>query len=359
MTFLRQIIDAFSAWMDSVATTINSIFDRLGSQPRVRLVEDAPDTFTLHMLDDGKHANLPDHRIRMAGGAIDDALPPEWATALHGSRAELVLRPARFLFRPLELPKRATEYLEGIVRSQIDRLTPWTASEAVYSWTPPVDATGDRIHLTIAATARSMVAPYLQAIAGLGAASIVVATTAPGAEPDAVPMRVLEHRTPSAIDVGRIRTMLVAVFLLTGLLAAVSIGVASVVGDNLATEQQDLQRKISARRAAMRGGQDAIGASALQLLERRKHTKPSSVVVLEALSRLLPDHTYVTELRVDGEKLQVVGLTRDAPSLIELIEQSPHFARATFFAATTRSPGDAGERFHIEARINRVFGFGT
>jgi general secretion pathway protein L len=359
MNFLRQIIDAFSAWIDSVATTINSIFDRLGSQPHVRLVEDAPDTFTLHMIEGGKRANLPDHRIRMAEGAIDDALPPDWASALRGSRTELVLRPSRFLFRPLELPKRATEYLEGIVRSQIDRLTPWTANEAVYSWTPPVDAASDRIHLTIAATARSMVTPYVRAIADLGAASIVVATAAPGAGPDAVPMRVLEQRTRTAIDVGRIRTVLAAVFLLTGLVAAVSIGVASVAGDNLTTEQQDLQRKISARRAAMRGGPDAIGASALQLLERRKHTKPSSVVVLEALSRLLPDHTYVTEFRIDGEKLQVVGLTRDAPSLIELIEKSPHFAHATFFAATTRSPGDAGERFHIEARINPVFGFGT
>jgi general secretion pathway protein L len=359
MKFLRQIIDGFSAWIDSVAATINALFDRLGSQPRVRLIEDGPDTFTLHMLDDVKNSNLPDHRVRMANGAIVGALPPNWATTLRGSRTELVLQPSRFLFRPLELPKRATEYLEGIVRSQIDRLTPWSANEAVYSWTPPIDATNDRIHLTIAATARAMIAPYLQAIASLGASSIVVATRAPDSQPDAVPMRVFEQRTRSVIDVGRIRTILVGVFVLTGLLAAISIGVEAVVGDNLATEQQDLQRKISARRAAMRGSQDVAGASALQMLERRKHTRPSTVVVLEALSRLLPDHTYVTELRVEGEKLQVVGLTRDAPSLIELIEQSPHFARATFFAATTRSPGEAGERFHIEARINPVFGFGT
>jgi len=358
MNFLRQIIDAFSLWIDSVATTITSLFDRLGSQPRVQLIEEGPETFTLHMLDGGKNANLPDQRIRITDGAVE-ALPPDWASALRGSRSELVLRPSRFLFRPLELPKRATEYLEGIVRAQIDRLTPWTPNEAVYSWTPPVDATNDRIHLTIAATARSMVAPYLQAMEGFGASSIALATVVPGAQPNAAPMRILEQRTRSAIDAGRIRSILLAVFVLTGLLAAISIGVATVAGDSLAAEQQDLQRKISARRAAMRGSQDLAGASALQLLERRKHTKPSSVVVLEALSRLLPDHTYVTEFRVDGEKLQIVGLTRDAPSLIELIEKSPHFARATFFAATTRSPGEAGERFHIEARIIPVFSFGT
>jgi len=358
MKFVRQIIDGFSSWINSVATTINSIFDRLRSQRHVQLIEGERDKFTLHILDSVKNSNLPDHQIHIANGSIVGALPPNWTTILHGSQIELVLLPSRFLFRPLELPKRAAEYLEGIVRSQIDRLTPWAANEAVYSWTPPVDAANERIHLMIAATARAMVAPYLQAVATLGSSSIAVTTVSLNSDSNAVPIKIYEQRI-SAVDTARIRSILVAVFLLSGLSATISIGVSAVIADNLGSEQQELLRKISARRAAMRSVSDLSGGSALQALERRKQTTPSSVIVLEALSTLLPDDTYVTEFRVDGEKLQIVGITSDAPSLIRLIERSPHFKRATFFAPTTRSPGETRDRFHIEANINPVFTFGS
>jgi general secretion pathway protein L len=128
----------------------------------------------------------------------------------------------------------------------------------------------------------------------------------------------------------------------------------------LASEQENLTRRINERRVAIRAGAGAGAvASPLRALERRKHQSPSSVIVLEALSQILPDHTYVTELRIEGDKLRLIGITRDAPSLIRLIEQSPNFTRATFFAPTTKGPSDPGERFHIEAQIEPVFAVGS
>ena len=356
MNMLRQIGESFSRWIDSVAENVHSLIDRwCGVQRQVQLIEQDQDTFTLHALGPTKDASLPDQRIRIAQGAIAETLSADWLETFRGSRAELVLRPNRFMFRPLELPKRAAEFLDGIVRAQIDRLTPWTVGEAVYSWTPPIEAGNERIQLTVAATARAQVTPYVKALAALGATAIVVSTVPQEAESGAAPLKVFEQQSRGAFEITRIRRILMLVLAAAAAMAVISIGVSSIAADSLDTEQQDLTRQISKRRAAMR--QD--GGNAQRMLERRKQTTAASVIILEALSKLLPDHTFVTELRVEGGKVQVTGLTRDAPSLIRLIEQSPHFERATFFAPTTQSPGEPGERFHIEARIKPHFRLDT
>ena len=356
MNMLSQIGESFSRWIDSVAENVHSLIDRwCGVQRQVQLIEQDQDTFTLHALGPAKDASLPDQRIRIAQGAIAETLSADWLETFRGSRAELVLRPNRFMFRPLELPKRAAEFLDGIVRAQIDRLTPWTVGEAVYSWTPPIEAGNERIQLTVAATARAQVTPYVKALAALGATAIVVSTVPQEAASGAAPLKVFEQQSRGALEITRIRRILMLVLAAAAAMAVISIGVSSIAADSLDTEQQDLTRQISKRRAAMR--QD--GGNAQRMLERRKQTTAASVIILEALSKLLPDHTFVTELRVEGGKVQVTGLTRDAPSLIRLIEQSPHFERATFFAPTTQSPGEPGERFHIEARIKPHFRLDT
>ena len=86
-----------------------------------------------------------------------------------------------------------------------------------------------------------------------------------------------------------------------------------------------------------------------------KRESVASVIVLESLSQALPDDTYLTELHEADGKLQITGVTREAASLIRIIEQTDQFKRATFFAPTTRAPLDAGEQFHIEAQIEPYF----
>jgi len=355
---LHTIAGYFWSWMDSVAATAIAIAGRIRPPRRVRLVEENGDVFKIEICRGRLLAGPSGDRMRIVNGSVEAALPADLAAALRGSQIELVLRPERFLSRPLELPKRATEFLGGIVSAQIDRLTPWSASDSVFGWTPPRQLGNDRILLTVVATARALVRPYLQALAGLGAESVALSTVAQGADAAAA-VQVLEHNASGALHMPRVRRVAAAVFIVAGLAAAVAIVADQFVADAMEAQQQELAQRIAERRVSMRR-EGSSGADPMQRgLDRRKHETPASVVIIEALSQVLPDHTYVTELRVEGDKLQLIGVTRDAPSLIRLIEQSPHFTRATFFAPTTRSAGDPGERFHIEARIKPVFGSRT
>jgi len=374
MRMLGGITSSFWRWIDSVVRTVDGLAERYRSRRLIRLVENDDGTFTFQtaktagtIVDRLTPQKLwPSHKravgrtlapigSRIEDGVIVESLPGDWISALRGSRVEVILQPRHFLFRPLELPRQAIDFLDGIVRAQIDRLTPWTAEDAVFGWTRPVDA-DDRIKLSVVATARSLVSPYVDSLVRLGTNSTSIITKPPL---DASPVVVFTQRAQGADGAGRLRRILAFAILASGVAALASVTIGAMVVDALDAELLDLSRKIATRRAAMRPGDGGAINAAQRALTQRKQATPSSVLVIEALSRILPDHTYVTELRIEGDRLQLVGITRDAPSLIELIEQSAQFSRATFFAPTTQAPGDPGERFHIEARIKPEFAHGT
>ena len=353
MSILRDIGGSIRHWLDGVAAMIVAALGWFVSPRVVQIVEDDDGSaFSVRAPEDD--AGTGD-RIPFADGNVGGAVPASALKAVKGNRVEIILRPARFVIKQVELPRRAVEFLDGIIRAQIDRLTPWATGEAVFGWGRPVDNASDRISvITVVATARAMVRPFLQAASELGAASIAILTIPVDGGVAAGRIKVYDQSVRGMLDPARVSRMLLIVLIAAAAIASVAVAADMVVGDSLETQQLDLTRRINERRAALRLGQDNSARSATSLLDRRKRETPASVIVIEALSEILPDHTYVTELRVEGNKLQIVGVTRDAPGLIGLIEKSAHFSRATFFAPTTRAPSDPGERFHIEARIEPV-----
>ena len=213
-------------------------------------------------------------------------------------------------------------------------------------------AASERLNVTIAATARALLSPFIEAVRGLGVEAVSLSTPAPDGAASTI--KVLEQKIEGAVEAQRLRQGLA---LLVGGLAVVaiaSIALAGLAGGELQARRDEIDRRIAERRAALHQGGDANSAAALAL-HQKKHETPSSVIVYEELSRILPDDAYLTELRIQGDKAQIVGLARDAPELIHLIEQSPHFKAATFFAPTTHAASEAGQHFFIEAHIQPVF----
>lgn len=90
---LRTIVDA---WTGAVAGTIVAALERMVSPRVVRLVEGESGAFALEA---AKSENIP-KEIAFEDGKF---ATPNLAQIVRGSRVEIVLRPSRFLFRPLEL----------------------------------------------------------------------------------------------------------------------------------------------------------------------------------------------------------------------------------------------------------------
>jgi general secretion pathway protein L len=364
MAVISEFKALFDEWIAAVTGAVEELTGHLVRARQILLDEGDDGAFRTKMISTKtvpvkSDPVLPGLSFRLENGRPHPPLSADWQAAFRGSRVELQLQSDQVMTCLLDFPSKAGDFLDGMVRTQIDRLTPWTANDAVFGWSLPTAAANDRIDVIFAATSKLKVQPLLQFVHMLDAASVAIYATASVAARPPVRIKLFDLPWRSAIgSMARVRRLLRAVLLSAGLAAAASLLIATYLADHLQSEQDELQRQISQRRAALRLDPNSAG-SGLDLLAKRKQTTPSSVMVLEAISRVLPDTTYVTELRIEGDKVQVVGMTQDAPSLIRLMEQSPQFTRATFFAPTTHAANETGERFHIEAHITAYFGSRT
>jgi len=356
MKALDTIKSAFWVWLDRVAETMIAGIARLNTKRTIYLVEGEQGHFAVIPSD--KSAFAESSELRVEDGRIAGHPPAQLEATLQGGRIELMLRSDRFVFKPLELPSRATEFLDGVVRAQIDRLTPWNADQAAFGFSNPTDAGPGRIVITVAATAKAMLFPLVKALTEHGANSVTICTSTPNAAPDAPPIPVMQENIGRKLEIHSARRILLAVLASAFLIGATASIAAAIIDGALQTQQDELARRIAERRAAVLTARNAPGdpkALAERALAQRKNNSPSAVIAIEVLSQILPDDTYVTQLRIEANKLRLTGITHDAPGLIRLFEQTKHFSQAIFFAPITRSSSDPGDRFNIEARMEPDF----
>jgi general secretion pathway protein L len=358
MALIADVEGLFSEWIAAVTSAIDGAAGRLLRSPRILLHESEDGTFTATAIESKSTPALAALSFGLVNGRPNPPLPEAWVAAFRGSRVEAELPSSQVMESPLDFPSRAGDFLDGMVRSQVDRLTPWSVNDAVFGWSPPTATANGRIQMTLAATAKSRIQPLLRLTQTLEAASVAIyaiASTSAGS----ARIKLLDQPLQAATGARLSLPILLRNGLLgLGAAAAASLLIAAYLESAMQSQQSDLEQQILQRRAALRQDSNAPG-SGVGLLAKRKQTTPSSIMVLESISRALPDTTYVTELRIEDDKVQIVGMTQDAPSLVRLIEQSPQFTRATFFAPTTHAANEAGERFHIEAHIAAYFGTGT
>ena len=218
---ISEIKTLFDEWIAAVARAVNFGMGRYARRRRILLSEDSDNRFTAKMISARKGPALPEISFGLSHGQPDPPLPADWEAAFRGSRVEALMKSGQVLFRSLDFPKQAVDFLDGMIRTQIDRLTPWTADDVVFGWSPPQANLHERVELTLAATSKQEIQPLVQLVTGLEAASIAAFALLPAAAAKIKvfdqPLRGAAGRAP---DVPR---MLRVALLSAGLAAAASL----------------------------------------------------------------------------------------------------------------------------------------
>ena len=293
-------------------------------------------------------ANLPPPPSRgdgmdpLAGVLVREAAElPRW----------LLLPSASGLRRSLLLPAAARERLREVLGFEIERQTPFAASDVLYDGR--VLGVRDDGQLQ----AELVVVPRVRAdaaVAQLGALSGWLAGI-DLADADGRPLGVnllpvaQRHRRADPWRLWNIVLFAVA-------LLALVLGLSQVL-DNRSAAAAQLQvdvakRSTQARSVALQRQRlvDAVEGGAY--LQAQHNARPSVIEVLDELARRLPDGTYTEKVSIEGGQLTLIGLSNQAAALVGKLEGAKQWRAPALSGALQPDPRTRNDRFTLVAQLS-------
>lgn len=267
------------------------------------------------------------------------ALPRTW-----------LLAQAAVLRRTLRLPAAAAERLRDVVRFEIDRQTPFAADQVDFD-VRVLERRGDgQLEVELVVVPHRTVEELLASIDGWAAtlAGIDVAgVDAPPLQVNLLPPARRQHR---GSPLRRWQWALAALALLVLVLA----GGQLLDNRRQAAEALRVQVDASAQRARGVAAQrqqlvDMVEGAAF--FERRRAARPTATEVWDELSRRLPDGSYLEKFAIEGDQLQLIGLSREASSLVGKLEGSPLWHTPSLTGVLQGDSASRGERFTLTAQL--------
>lgn len=347
-------------WIEILATLYLSWLES-GRERRSLIVTNENDQLVVRRAEATRDAMLRDAQA----GNIFATLTPGAEVSADVQRAAqnnfVVLEfPADKVFvRRITVPAPAQKFLAGVIRNQIERLSPWPANDVVYGFVAEAgaaDAAGIEVKILMAARGDVDAARHDLSAMGLSVDRVVARDSDSEAVDEVSGSVTLWSRLAdtSRDSVGRVGRK-IGVGIAASVTASVVLSLwAFASAASIRDESEWMAARSKALQRQVQTGRTASSMTSMPPAERAwvsKEMSTSSVIVMEALSRALPDSAYVTEIRLEKENLRIVGLADDAPRLLAPLEKSRHMTDVRFFAPTARGPDGKRFRFSIEARV--------
>ena len=271
-----------------------------------------------------------------------------------GERRQFILcfQSSRGLSKTVSFPAAAEKNLDQILSFEVARQTPFRPDQVYYDHRIGArDEAAGKVDIHLAVVPKSVADAKLDLLAKWGVRPRSINLVSEKGEVEAS-IR-LEHKADKATNGKRWPARHPAVATMAAVVLALVIG-APMYGK--IGVKEELEARIEAVRA------EAGNAAALRdeinvlmgqnsFLHSRKRELPVMTAILEEVTRLLPDTTWLNRLEVRGQDLQIHGNSPQASALIGILEASPYLSDVQFRSPVTRDQRAGNERFHISATV--------
>lgn len=268
----------------------------------------------------------------------------------HARELVLCLPRDKVLTRSLTLPLAAEENLREVLSFEMDRQTPFTAEQVYYDFAVVARSPAEHtLTVDLALATRHMLDELLARLDKHGIhPDRVTINCDKGGGFAAVNLLPVENRQRKAIT-PRLVNLALGTLAVLLLVSAVSLPLMNKRQKIKALEPLLETASAQAEEAQrLRKEVDQLTANSRFLTDKKQSSLPV-LEVMDELTRILPDDTWITRLDIKGTELQIQGQSSSAAALIPLIESSSMLQNPRFRSPVTQIPRSDAERFHLSA----------
>ncbi|MGI9407128.1 MAG: PilN domain-containing protein [Hyphomicrobiaceae bacterium] len=256
------------------------------------------------------------------------------------------------LFRTITLPPGTLDIIGPIVENQLERIMPWQPDDMFHGYRVVAGSRkGQEVQVEVVGLSKDLVNTAGQEIRAHGFEPVRVECARDDKGSTPIPLEITNSRQvrTNRRTVARSLAVLIGVATVAGIAGLWRVFTVSSSLADIERQTTQLNTRVTAAETALKANRTSAVYD--QLVRQREKT-PSTTLLLEELSRAIPDNAWVVRMEVADGRLQLFGQSTDTTPLVEILERSPALDRVHFSAPTTRTQDRSGRTFALAADIN-------